>query len=69
MPATLVPVTAAVFVFDVYQGKGVPKGRKSLAIQPRPQPKERTLTDAEIEAIGQRIVAAVARATGAMLRS
>jgi phenylalanyl-tRNA synthetase beta chain len=56
-------------VFDVYQGKGVAEGRKSQAIQVRLQPRERTLTDAEIEAIGQRIVGAVSKATGAVLRS
>jgi phenylalanyl-tRNA synthetase beta chain len=33
------------------------------------QPRERTLTDAEIEAVAQRIVASVAKATGAVLRS
>jgi phenylalanyl-tRNA synthetase beta chain len=60
---------AAVTVFDVYQGKGVPEGKKSLAISVRLQPKDRTLTDAEIDAIGQRIVAAVTKATGATLRS
>ena len=60
---------AAVSVFDVYQGKGVPEGKKSLAIQVRLQPKDRTLTDAEIEAIGQRIVGAVSKTTGATLRS
>ena len=60
---------AAVSVFDVYQGPGVPEGKKSLAISVRLQPTERTLTDAEIEAVGQRIVAAVTKATGATLRS
>lgn len=60
---------AAVSVFDVYQGKGVPEGKKSLAIQVRLQPKDRTLTDVEIEAIGQKIVGAVSKATGATLRS
>jgi phenylalanyl-tRNA synthetase beta chain len=59
----------AVSVFDQYQGKGVPDGKKSLAISVRLQPTERTLTDAEIEAIGQRIVAEVTKATGATLRS
>jgi len=59
---------AAVSVFDVYQGKGVADGKKSLAIQVRLQPKDRTLTDTEIEAIGQKIVGAVAKATGAVLR-
>lgn len=60
---------AAVSVFDVYQGPGVPEGKKSLAISVKLQPKDRTLTDAEIDAIGQRIVAAVSKATGATLRS
>jgi phenylalanyl-tRNA synthetase beta chain len=56
-------------VFDVYEGKGVAEGQKSIAIAVRLQPKERTLTDAEIETIGQKIVAAVAKATGGSLRS
>jgi len=60
---------AAVSVFDVYQGQGVPEGKKSLAISVKLQPTERTLTDAEIDAVGQRIVASVAKATGASLRA
>lgn len=58
----------AASVFDVYEGKGVPEGKKSLAISLRLQPKDKTLTDAEIEAIAQKIVAAVNKATGATLR-
>jgi phenylalanyl-tRNA synthetase beta chain len=60
-------VTAA-RVFDVYAGKGVPSGKKSVAITVTLQPVERTLTDAEIEAACARIVAQVAKATGATLR-
>ena len=56
-------------VFDVYEGAGVPEGTKSLAIAVRLQPKERTLTDAEIEAVAQKIVAAVSKATGGTLRT
>ena len=56
-------------IFDVYEGKGVPEGKKSLAITVTLQPKERTLTDAEIEAVAQKVVSAVAKATGAALRS
>jgi phenylalanyl-tRNA synthetase beta chain len=56
-------------VFDLYEGKGVPEGKKSLAIAVRLQPKERTLTDAEIDAIAQKIVTAVTKATGGVLRS
>jgi phenylalanyl-tRNA synthetase beta chain len=60
-------ITAA-RVFDVYAGKGVPEGKKSLAIAVTLQPVERTLTDAEIEAVCNKIVAAVAKATNATLR-
>jgi phenylalanyl-tRNA synthetase beta chain len=56
-------------VFDVYEGAGVPEGKKSLAIAVRLQPKDRTLTDAEIEAVAQKIVAAVSKATGGTLRT
>ncbi len=56
-------------IFDVYEGKGVPEGKKSVAIAVTLQPKERTLTDAEIETVAQKIVSAVAKATGATLRS
>jgi len=56
-------------VFDVYEGKGVPEGKKSLAISVRMQPRNRTLTDAEIEDMTRKIVAAVIKATGGTLRS
>ena len=56
-------------VFDVYEGRGVPEGKKSLAIAVKLQPKERTLTDAEIEAVAQKIVTAVTKATGGALRT
>ncbi|MBV9694753.1 MAG: phenylalanine--tRNA ligase subunit beta, partial [Alphaproteobacteria bacterium] len=56
-------------IFDVYEGKGVPEGRKSLAIAVRLQPRDRTLTEAEIEAVAQKIVAAVTAATGGTLRT
>jgi len=59
----------AVAVFDVYEGKGVAEGKKSLAITVRLQPRDKTLTDAEIEAVAARIVAAVAKATGGTLRA
>jgi len=56
-------------VFDLYEGKGMAEGKKSLAIAVKLQPKERTLTEAEIDAAGQKIVNAVAKATGGVLRS
>jgi phenylalanyl-tRNA synthetase beta chain len=60
---------AGASVFDVYRGKGVADGRKSVAIAVRLQPVERTLTDEDLEAVAAKIVAAVAKATGASLRS
>jgi phenylalanyl-tRNA synthetase beta chain len=57
-----------VALFDRYGGERLPEGKVSLAIQVTLQPRERTLTDAEIEAAGARIVAAVGKATGATLR-
>jgi phenylalanyl-tRNA synthetase beta chain len=55
-------------VFDVYRGPGVPEGHKSIAITVTLQPRERTLTDAEIEAVVTKIVAEVGKKTGATLR-
>jgi phenylalanyl-tRNA synthetase beta chain len=59
---------AHVGVFDVFTGTGVPEGKKSLAIEVTLQPREKTLTDAEIEAVAAKIVAAVSKATGGELR-
>ncbi len=59
---------SAVEVFDIYQGQGVEDGKKSVAIWVRLEPHQKTLTDAEIEAAGSKVVAAVAKATGASLR-
>ena len=59
---------ASVTLFDVYEGEHVPAGTKSLAVEVVIQPKDATLTDAEIEAISSKIVEAAAKATGATLR-
>ena len=56
-------------VFDVYQGPHLGEGQKSVAISVTLQPKDATLTDAEIEAVSRKIVAAVEKACGAHLRS
>jgi phenylalanyl-tRNA synthetase beta chain len=55
------------WVFDVYEGKGVPEGSRSLAVEVLIQPREKTLTDAEIEALSARVVDAAAK-LGAQLR-
>jgi phenylalanyl-tRNA synthetase beta chain len=56
-------------VFDVYQGPGLPEGSKSVAVEVTLQPRDKTLTDAEIEALSAKIVAAAEKAVGAKLRS
>ena len=64
---------ADVRVFDVFDGEQAARqlgeGRKSVAIEITLQPRGKTLTDEEIAAVMEKIVAAVARATGAQLRS
>jgi phenylalanyl-tRNA synthetase beta chain len=60
---------AGVSVFDVYEGKGIEPGKKSIAIAVTLQPREKTLTDAEIEAVATKIVAEVGKRTGGVLRS
>ena len=55
-------------LFDVYSGEKVGEGKKSLAIAVTLQPKEKTLTDAEIEAVAKKIVAKVEKDTGGQLR-
>ncbi|MGZ5933160.1 MAG: phenylalanine--tRNA ligase subunit beta [Rhizomicrobium sp.] len=59
----------AAAIFDVYEGKGVPEGKKSLAISVRIQPRDKTLTEPEIDVLVEKIVNAVAKATGAVLRT
>ena len=56
-------------LFDVYQGKGIEDGYKSLAVEVTLQPQEKTFTDEDIEAISTRIISQVAKATGGVLRA
>ncbi|MGE4351892.1 MAG: phenylalanine--tRNA ligase subunit beta [Bdellovibrionales bacterium] len=57
-----------VTIFDVYQGKGIEPGKKSVALSVTLQPSDHTLTDGELEAISKRVTDAVAKATGGVLR-
>ena len=56
-------------VFDVYEGEGIAPGKKSIAIAVTLQPREKTMTDQEIEAVAGKIVAEVSKRTGGMLRA
>jgi phenylalanyl-tRNA synthetase beta chain len=58
----------AVSVFDLYEGQGIEAGKKSVAIAVTLQPREKTMTEQEIDAVAARIVAEVAKRTGGALR-
>ncbi len=59
---------AAIELFDVYAGPGTPEGMKSLAYALRFGHPDRTLQEAEVQTIQDRMVAAVARECGGRLR-
>lgn len=58
-----------VTIFDVFEGEHIGEGKKSVAIEVGIQPLDKTLTDAEIDAVSASVVAAVEKATGGALRS
>jgi len=55
-------------IFDIYEGEGIPDGKKSVAISVTLQPKNKTLIDSEIESICKIIIDNVVKNTGAILR-
>jgi phenylalanyl-tRNA synthetase beta chain len=59
---------AGITVFDVYEGAGIDPDKKSIAIAVTLQPRDKTLTDQEIEAVSAKIVAEVSKRTGGVLR-
>ena len=59
---------AEVALFDLYAGEALGEGKKSLAITVRLEPRDRTLTDAEIEALAAKLVGNVKKVTGGDLR-
>ncbi|GAB7128251.1 phenylalanine--tRNA ligase subunit beta [Silvimonas sp. JCM 19000] len=62
------PLVTAIELFDIYRGKGVPEGRKSLAFKVLMQDTHKTLTDEEVDATVAALIAAAA-AHGATLRA
>jgi phenylalanyl-tRNA synthetase beta chain len=58
-----------VTLFDRYEGENIPVGQISLAIAVTIQPLEASMTEAEIDAIAAKIIAAVGKATGGVLRA
>jgi len=56
-------------VFDEFTGGALGEDKKSIAITVRLQPGEKTLTEKDIEAVSDKIIAKVAKATGGTLRA
>jgi len=56
-------------IFDVYKGENIENNKKSIAFNVTLEPKEKTLSDNEINQISKKIISAVQEKTGAILRS
>ena len=59
----------AVKIFDVYQGDNIDTGKKSIAFSVTLEPKDKTLSENDIEEISNKIISEVQKVTGAILRS
>jgi len=55
-------------VFDIYEGKSVPQGKKSVALSLRFQAEDRTLTDNDTQKAWEKILRTLEREHGAALR-
>ena len=56
-------------IFDVYQGENITSGKKSIAFSVTLEPKDKTLSEKDIEEVSKKIISAVQKITGATLRS
>ena len=56
-------------IFDVYQGDAIGDGKKSIAFNVTLEPKDKTLSDNDIDQISKKIISTVQETTGATLRS
>ena len=56
-------------IFDIYQGENIGSGKKSIAFSVTLEPKDKTLSDNDIEQISKKIILTVQESTGATLRS
>ena len=59
----------AVKIFDVYQGDNIDSGKKSIAFNVTLEPKDKTLSDSDIEEVSKKIISTVQETTDAKLRS
>jgi len=59
----------AVKIFDVYQGSNIDTGKKSIAFSITLEPKDKTLSENDIEQVSKKIISKIQESTGATLRS
>ncbi|MBU0656555.1 MAG: phenylalanine--tRNA ligase subunit beta [Gammaproteobacteria bacterium] len=65
---TAIPQLVSYYLFDVYSGKGIPDGQKSVALSLILQDFSRTLEEAEINRIVDAVIASLQKEVGAVLR-
>lgn len=58
----------SVALFDVYEGKGLPEGKKSYAISMTLRDDEKTLNDKAVDAVMNKVIASLQKQLGAELR-
>jgi len=56
-------------IFDVYQGDNIAQGKKSIAFNVTLEPKDKTLSEKDIDQVSKKIISTVQDTTGATLRS
>jgi len=56
-------------IFDVYHGDNIAVGKKSIAFNVTLEPKDKTISDNDIEEVSKKIISTVQENTGATLRS
>lgn len=55
-------------LFDLYTGKGIPEGKKSLAVRVRYRDQEKTLTEEEVSKAHNKLIGALCQQLGAEIR-
>ena len=56
-------------IFDVYQGDNIAQGKKSIAFNVTLEPKDKTLSEKDIDQVSKKIISTVQETIGATLRS
>jgi phenylalanyl-tRNA synthetase beta chain len=68
MNATAIPLVNHIELFDIYRGKGIPEGKKSLAFLVLMKDTQKTLTDVEADEVMVKLLDSIVLAHHAELR-